>query len=76
MPQDAAGPAPLSVYRAFVVHFRENRDVGRGDVTGRVEHVLSGQSAHFESLQELLTFIARVLATVRAPPRPRPPRGT
>ena len=32
-------------------------------MSGRVEHVVSGQSAHFASLEELLAFIARVLAT-------------
>jgi hypothetical protein len=33
---------------------------------GRVEHVLSGQVAHFQSLNELLAFVARVLAQVQA----------
>jgi len=27
-------------------------------LSGRVEHVLSGESAHFESLEQLLAFIA------------------
>jgi hypothetical protein len=34
--------SPLSVHRAFVVHFRVNSDVARGRVAGRVEHVVSG----------------------------------
>jgi hypothetical protein len=34
---------------------------------GRVEHVVSGQMAHFHSLEELLAFICRVLASVPAP---------
>ena len=75
MPQDAEGPAPLSVHRAFVVHFRVNSDVAQGRMAGRVEHVVSGQATHFASLEELLVFIARVLSTVRAPPRKRPRRG-
>ncbi len=75
MPQDAEGPAPLSVHRAFVVHFRMNSDVAHGRCAGRVEHVVSGQAAHFDSLEELLAFIARVLSTVRAPPRKRSRRG-
>ena len=62
MPQDKARQAPLSVHCAFVVHFRENNDVAHGQMSGRVEHVVSGQSAHFASLEELLAFIARVLA--------------
>jgi hypothetical protein len=68
VPRDAEGYAPLSVHYAFVVHFRTNTDITRGCIAGRVEHVVSGQSTHFESLDELLAFMARVLATVRAPP--------
>ena len=37
-------------------------------VAGRVEHVASGQSTHFVSLEELLAFMGQVLTTVRAPP--------
>ena len=33
---------------------------------------MSGQSEHFASLEELLAFIARVLATGRAPPQQGP----
>jgi hypothetical protein len=69
MPQQQTGQAPLSVHWAFVVHLRTSSDAARGQVDGRVEHVVSGQSAHFNSLEELLAFMARVLATIRAPPR-------
>ena len=61
MPREIATYAPLSVHRAFVVHFRTNSNVARGPIEGRVEHVISGQSTHFDSLEELLSFIARVL---------------
>ena len=71
MPPNAQRLAPLSVHHAFVVHFRVNSEVAQGRVSGRVEHVASGQSTHFASLEELLAFMARVLATVRAPPRRR-----
>ena len=66
---------PLSPHRAFVVQFRTETDMAHGRYSGRVEHVVSGQAAHFSSLEELLAFIAQVLATVRAPPRRRPRRG-
>lgn len=58
--------SPLSPHRAFVVQLRENTDVVRGEWVGRIEHVTSGQAAHFQSLDELLAFIARVLGAARA----------
>ncbi len=61
--------SPLSPYRAFVVQFRAETNVTHGRYAGRVEHVVSGQATPFASLEELLAFIGRVLATVRAPPR-------
>lgn len=61
MPQGSAEKSPLSVHRAFVVHFSTATDIGQGQIVGRVEHVVSYQTAHFHSLNELLSFIARVL---------------
>lgn len=61
--------SPWSPYRAFVVQFRTETHITRGQISGRVEHVVSGQAIHFASLEELLAFCERVLATVRAPPR-------
>ena len=68
MSQDRVEQAPLSVHRAFVVHFRENNDVAQRQMSGRVEHVVSGQSAHFVSLEKLLDFIARMLPIGRGSP--------
>ena len=64
--------SPMLPPWAFVVQFRVETDLAQGCCTGRVEHVVSGQAAHFQSLEELLAFIAQVLATVR-PPSPRDP---
>jgi hypothetical protein len=64
-------PSSLSPHRAFVVQFRAETVVEQGCCTGRVEHVVSGQTTHFDSLEGLPGFIAQVLATVRAPPRRR-----
>ena len=74
MPQDTESDAPLSVHRAFVVHFRTISEGMHGCVAGRVEHVVSGQATHFQSLEELLAFIARVLRWC-APSRPTNPSG-
>ena len=61
----ADNPAPLSVTRAFVVQFRTDAAVEQGYLTGRVEHVVSGQATDFQSLETLLTFMARVLRAER-----------
>ena len=61
MNKPLAEESPLLPHRAFVVQLREHADVERGQWTGRVEHVTSGQVTHFQSLEELLTFIAWVL---------------
>ncbi len=62
MAQPQVEKAPLSVHRAFVVHLRTSSNVTREPIEGRVEHVVSGQSTHFDSLEELLAFMARVLS--------------
>jgi hypothetical protein len=58
-------PARLSVHRAFVVQFQADTAVEQGHLAGRVEHVVSGQAADFQSLETLLTFIAQVLREAR-----------
>lgn len=60
-------PLPLPTNRAFVVQLRAQPP---GDLLvwdGRVEHVVSGQATHFHTLDELVAFISRVLASVPAP---------
>lgn len=50
---------------AFVIQFRSDADIERGHFEGKVEHVASCQATRFHSLDELLTFMAIVLAEVR-----------
>jgi hypothetical protein len=53
-------------YKAgFVIQFHTETDIEAGRFEGRVEHVASSESVRFHSLEELLGFIARVLAEVR-----------
>ena len=49
--------------RAFVVEFRSGGTTGPGEppLSGRVEHVVSGKAARFESGKELLAFVRSVL---------------
>lgn len=60
--KDPAPPKelPLSPSRAFVIQLREGTEVGNR-FAGRAEHVGSAHSARFQSVEELLAFIAQVL---------------
>lgn len=51
----------LPIRRAFVVQLHAETDVAHGRITGRVEHVLSGQAVRFQTLDELLAFFTRLL---------------
>jgi hypothetical protein len=64
---------PLPAERAFVVPLHAEADMARGRVMGRAVHVASGQATHFDSLEDLLTFIDRVLTSLHAEPPDEPP---
>ena len=49
--------------RAFVVQIHSEADVAQNEVRGRVEHIVSGQAAHFGTVEELWQFIVQVLTT-------------
>ena len=51
----------LPANRAFVVQIHRDARVENGEFKGRVEHVVSFQEAHFESLEELAAFIFQVV---------------
>ena len=67
LPTPAGIDRPLPVRRAFVLQLRADAEVGRGVLVGRIEHVASGRVAHFESLAELLRFIADAAGSTRTP---------
>ena len=54
--------------RAFVVQFRAQPSGAPPSWAGRVEHLVSHQVARFQSLDELLAFMTRVLTEVEAQP--------
>jgi hypothetical protein len=62
MTQENRRSAWLPPERAFVVQFYADTGLDMTHMTGRVEHVVSGQVGHFHSLVTLLSFITRVLA--------------
>jgi hypothetical protein len=55
----------LPTDRAFVVQFHAQLSEAPPAYEGRVEHLVSGQVARFHSLEELLTFMIRVLTDVQ-----------
>jgi hypothetical protein len=58
----AADLPALLPERAFVVEFSSDGATARDDdLSGRVEHVVSGQAARFASAGELLEFVQGVL---------------
>jgi hypothetical protein len=58
----------LPVQRGFAVQLHAVAEVTQGQWMGRVEHVMSGRATHFQSLGELVAFIAQVLARLDATP--------
>jgi hypothetical protein len=52
---------PLPAKRAFVVQVHADAQVEQGQWKGRVEHLVSGEADHFDSLEELTTFIVQIL---------------
>jgi hypothetical protein len=51
----------LPANRAFVVQLHADAQPEQGQCRGRVEHLVSYQSAHFASLEEFTAFMVRVL---------------
>ena len=49
---------------AFVIQFRPETDIEVGRFEGRVEHIPPCKTTRFHSLDQLLAFIASILAEV------------
>jgi hypothetical protein len=54
--------AGLPAERAFVIQLRADADLERGIVRGRLEHVLSGAAAQFESVEQLIGGMRDIVA--------------
>ena len=57
----------LPARRAFVVQLHAEARIEQNQFKGRVEHLVSHQAEHFESLKELVGFMARVLTEQQKP---------
>jgi hypothetical protein len=51
----------LPAKRAFVVQIHTDAHIEHGQWKGRVEHLVSGESEHFESLEELTAFLVQIV---------------
>ena len=56
--------------QAFVIQVRTGTDIQAGRFEGRVEHIASTKATRFHSLDELVSFIAEMLAEVGDSDRP------
>src|SRR5215470_9164636 len=52
----------LPAKRAFVVQLQADANLEKGQWRGRVEHLVSFSTTHFESLDDLLAFIIKTLS--------------
>ena len=59
-PTSVLSDAPLSPQWAFVVQFRAIPG-GPAYAAGRVEHLVSGRTSHFQSLEELTGYLTAEL---------------
>jgi hypothetical protein len=57
---------------AFVIRFDPDSDIENGSIRGRVEHVASFKTKRFHSLEELLSFVGRMLNNFRVEERRAP----
>ncbi len=57
----------LPAKRAFVVQMHAEAKVEQGHWKGRIEHLVSAQATHFQSVEELLAFIVKVLTEPEQP---------
>jgi hypothetical protein len=53
----------------FVIQLRPGCDPAEGQFVGRIEHIDTGRSGSFRSLEELRAMIVRLLALADSPPR-------
>jgi hypothetical protein len=64
MTQPSASPEE----RAFVLQLAPETDAAHGVFAGRVDHVASGRSQRFQTMEQVLAFVTRVLTTPKNDP--------
>jgi hypothetical protein len=56
---------PFPIQHAFVVQFAAETTLDATSITGRVEHLVSGQATRFQSVEALFAFMAARLHEVQ-----------
>jgi len=51
----------LSIHRSFVLRLYPSADLDAAEISGRVEHVVSGETKEFRSVSDLLHSIGQLL---------------
>jgi hypothetical protein len=59
-PADSEERPRLSPQAAFVVQLAADSSIDAGEVAGRIEHMATGTSEPFATLEELLRFMKRL----------------
>ena len=67
-----AGRGALPAERAFVLHLRGDAGGAEEPLAGRVEHITSGRTRHFDSLEELVAFLREVVGRLGKSPADQP----
>ena len=62
-------PDALSIHRSFILRLYQDVDLDAGEISGWVEHVISGEASEFRSVSDLIDFIGRCFATDQAHPK-------
>lgn len=65
MTQSAQQDGTFSIQHAFVVQFESHAGTEPESFKGRIEHIVSGKSARFQSLPTLQSFVMQVLTMGR-----------
>ena len=55
------GEDTLSIHRSFIVRLYPGIDLDAGEISGWVEHIVSGEAGEFHTVEELLRFIGHQL---------------
>lgn len=74
MKVEMRGPDTLSIHRSFIVRLYPGVELDAGEISGWVEHVVSGEAEEFRSVKELLRFFGHLLRREESESEPQKPQ--